>query len=594
MLNYSLSQLTQIGISGISLGPTRPTATGQADFDPDASFVDPDASFVEVEPEPAQAKLAHDNVSAERPGLVRRRTTRRRLTTSEPSESRFSRLQRAIDRRSYTTFVAVHVDGDYDRPVYISEQVTGSSPCFAPFECHDRARQVTLTVFSKVTGLPWQQVTREVTDLTRVELARHPLPANTILLQFGNGPEEWYRTTDREPSATPRAQSYSYGQVMRLLTVTEYINDAADSIHRLRRDVTAVLERSADATDVVERCRSRADVVDRVTRAVSIKKGQIEADRERISRLKARLRRRTVGLRACQERHEEDQRARQQLCDDIAKRAEPLDLMSSEVRRVQRVLIADLCAIYPIEGSRQIRGITLPHQLDPVGIGTKEAAGLGFVAHFVLLLGHYLALPLRYPIRAAGSTSYIIDPISIMPTTSDPTYLGPPYSPRFERRYPLFAMRGAHERFAFGCFLLSKDIEQLLQGRGLVCGDLRDHLGNLTALTFWITSITEEEDRELHRRARETRSRSIEQSHERGDEIVDHADVLRASRQFSSVSRSDRVRESTSLQADGTQTEALSTETESKAAGGEPESMTQLAASLPIMSRAAAKRVAIS
>lgn len=569
MLNYSLSQLTQICIGDIELSPA---PLSERDVEQQhADGLVTDAGALQCQ-------------SSKRPSLVRRRTTRR-TTLSEPASSRSRRLTHAVSRHRYTSFFVLYDGADI---AYISEAASGPSPCFAPFECAGRARRVEIVVFTRIGDGAWQRLLRQSGDLNRVELARRPLARNVVLMQFGGTAEAWYRFSEGDHHLPPRTQSYSYGQIMRLLTISEYINDAAESIASLKQAVEAVLVENDLALRARDRCRFRHDSMSRFATALAAKKDQIQVDRERIARLSARLKRRTTALRACRERHDEDLGFRAQGSIELTKRSEPLGIIGTEIRRVQRVLIADLCAIYPVDSvTRRIRDVAIPQHFEPTSMGPREAAGLGFVAHFVLILSHYLALPLRYPIRAAGSTSYIIDPVSIMPTTSDPTYLGPPYSPRFERRYPLFSMRGANERLSFAVFLLSKDIEQLLQGRGLVCGDLRDHLGNLTALTFWITSITEEEDRELHQRARARRSQSLGQSREHEQsEIVDHADVLRASQQLNAVTGS-RGADAALLRPIGSadRPTAMGVEELRRIAdkeGGERFAMTQLAESLPI------------
>lgn len=169
--------------------------------------------------------------------------------------------------------------------------------------------------------------------------------------------------------------------------------------------------------------------------------------------------------------------------------------MASESQRLQGKIVSLLTDVYPITttapaGSR-IRNLKTARNSEYWQQNEEEAAALGYIAHFVFLLSVYLAVPLRYPIRPLSSHSYILDPVSLLPETSDVPVGSPPYSLKRDKRYPLFLERGggaASARLSWAVFLLNKDIEQLLQARGLVCGDLRHSLRNLEALVLWLVS----------------------------------------------------------------------------------------------------------
>lgn len=135
----------------------------------------------------------------------------------------------------------------------------------------------------------------------------------------------------------------------------------------------------------------------------------------------------------------------------------------------------------------KIRSLHLPNSdnldAEPPDI---VAAALGHVAHILLLLSFYLALPLPYPVTPRSSTSTIEDPISVMKTTSSTTTN---YTNGSLRTYPLFSKGVPRFRFEYGVFLLNKDIEILLSSRfGVRVLDIRQTLPNLKYLLYVATA----------------------------------------------------------------------------------------------------------
>jgi hypothetical protein len=118
-----------------------------------------------------------------------------------------------------------------------------------------------------------------------------------------------------------------------------------------------------------------------------------------------------------------------------------------------------------------IRGLPLPNS-DFESSDVDEdtvAAALGHVAHLVYLLSFYLSTPLLYPVQPQSSTSFIRDPVSLMP--------GP-------RTFPLYAKASVYYRFDYAVFLLNKDIEQLMSRYALKALDIRHTLPNLKYLLY--------------------------------------------------------------------------------------------------------------
>ncbi|KAK8281276.1 hypothetical protein V6Z12_D09G227400 [Gossypium hirsutum] len=93
----------------------------------------------------------------------------------------------------------------------------------------------------------------------------------------------------------------------------------------------------------------------------------------------------------------------------------------------------------------------------------KSATALGYVAHAVSLIASYLQVPLRYPLRLGGSCSYVNDNVPPAgPTTLDLSWKTPLSATVKPVEFPLFLKGQDTTRAAYAIFLLSKDIEQLL------------------------------------------------------------------------------------------------------------------------------------
>ncbi|KAJ7964146.1 UV radiation resistance-associated protein [Quillaja saponaria] len=96
----------------------------------------------------------------------------------------------------------------------------------------------------------------------------------------------------------------------------------------------------------------------------------------------------------------------------------------------------------------------------------KAATAMGYVAHAVSLIGSYMQVPLRYPLRLGGSHSYIIDSApSIELASTDPSASTDANTKRVE--FPLFLDGQDTTRAAYAVFLLNKDLEQLLNFIGV-------------------------------------------------------------------------------------------------------------------------------
>lgn len=464
MLNHSVSQLRQVKVLNLSLSKQqrkRRTSSSASAYSP----------------------------TLDRPSPLRRRSTRISQAPEHPL-SRFQRYEHAVANSHVTSFFVASIANEV---LYISETSAELSPTFKPFKIDVRARSLRITVYAKLER--WQQLCRLDCNLSQMKcLGQAPESAarNTVLLKFEDA--KWYCEYSKLDSPTneyitPRIESYTFNQLMRLQSSTEYINDSLQSIQRLKEeanrllfDANARLAKISELDMVKYKCNELA-------KSVTDQRKSLQRDRTKVHKLRT-----SIAAKRLINRKASDQTRScvTNKCIDTTSQ-----VMSSEIRRVQRTIVTTLATLYPIEINdmqASIRGLQAAEKSEYITFNPAEAAVLGYIGHLVVLLAHYLDISLRYPIKCASSTSFILDPISVFPDTSDYSGSGPPFSLKRDRKYPLHWVKGSPERYRYGVYLLNKNIEQLLQGRGLVCGDVRDTLHNLAGLVFWVTTINEDED----------------------------------------------------------------------------------------------------
>lgn len=491
MLNHSVSQLRQLKV--VNLTPVAQRAARSASNA--ASTFSPSRSVASSRPD--EHELDH-----ERPPAVRRRSTRGNPSV-EPAISRHQRLETAIGDNTFESFVVLY---EARETIYISEIQNGRFPTYLPLEIDGRRRTLEMAIYVRCPSQRWKLLLRTnvlLGDLVPCLNSDDTKLKNAVMLQFED--ELWYTLPtvkeQEQHHMAPRAESYSFNQVMRLQTSTEVINDALHSLESLKLEISARLN---EADDRIQRlCQldiTRTGIAELKADVKALRRKNA-ADRLRIEKLRDSDTLRKSLLNSSQSHMQSVKSDLAEARDRLSGRQPSLGLLSSEIRRLQRELTTALSLIYPITNGAnvsRIRGARTARNSDYWMEDHEQAAALGYMAHFVFLLSLYLFIPLRYPVRPISSHSSIIDPISIMPANSD-VKGGPPFSIKRDPRYPLYFERGGVERLQWGVFLLNKNIEQLLQGRGLVCGDLRDSLQNLGGLVVWLVSVNEDEDVSLSR-----------------------------------------------------------------------------------------------
>ncbi|PUZ43559.1 hypothetical protein GQ55_8G018800 [Panicum hallii var. hallii] len=120
----------------------------------------------------------------------------------------------------------------------------------------------------------------------------------------------------------------------------------------------------------------------------------------------------------------------------------------------------------------------------------KSSTVLGYAAHAVSLIGSYLNVPLRYPLRFGGSQSYVLDHAPAVEPSSITSVVSSvhPSTSMKAMEFPLFFDGQETTRSAYAVFLLNKDIEQLLNYIGAESLGPRHVLANLNQLTTIIQS----------------------------------------------------------------------------------------------------------
>lgn len=502
MLTESLGTLRQIAIANLSPHNAATTTINgdgsllsTAPASPAVFFSDQQSRSRHVLPE-----VGRDEI---RPPPFRRRSTRGNQLSESPV-SRGGRLEHALSGHRLETFFVIYVVGQV---VYISETVPGKSPIFQPFLIDSRACKLNLVVHSRSNDGPWRIITQQDIDTTYLKEAS-PDPSirleNVILMQFAGS--TWYTTQDTKrptPSySLPSVDSYSLSQVLRLQSSTDFTNDALQSIATMRLEIEALLKLSRSrAAAIHDSNLTKLHILELQEQTRMLRKRKI-ADTGRRSKLQDSIALRSSLIHSSKLQMSSTKSDLNSSCRIIRARGPSLDLLSSEIRRCQRQITTILTQIYPIRTDLfppTIRSLNTASNSDYSNHNGEVAAALGYIAHFVFILSHYLAIPLRYPVRPVASKSYILDPISISSTSKDQKG-GPPFSLKEDRRYPLFWERRGTSRLHWAVFLLNKDIEQLLQARGLVCGDLRNSLQNLEGLVIWLVSVNEDEDVSLSSR----------------------------------------------------------------------------------------------
>ncbi|CAN7997170.1 unnamed protein product [Ixodes hexagonus] len=141
----------------------------------------------------------------------------------------------------------------------------------------------------------------------------------------------------------------------------------------------------------------------------------------------------------------------------------------------QKELISELAFIYPIAQFPDKKGysICFVHLPNSEDFSDRDdpmiSVALGYVTHVLLMMSHFLDVPLRYPLIHYGTNSSVRD--NLVEHFSDK-----------EREFPLYLKGKEKMLFNYSVYLLNRNIAQLRCNCNLTTKDLRFTLHNLYGL----------------------------------------------------------------------------------------------------------------
>ncbi|KAK8786417.1 UV-resistance associated gene isoform X1 [Amblyomma americanum] len=148
---------------------------------------------------------------------------------------------------------------------------------------------------------------------------------------------------------------------------------------------------------------------------------------------------------------------------------------SSRLLFRQKELITELAFIYPVVPLPEKKGYTicLVHLPNSEDFNDREdqmiSVALGYITHTLLMMSHFLDVPLRYPLIHLGSMSSVRD--NLIEHFSDK-----------EREFPLYMKGKERMMFNYSVYLLNRNIAQLRCHCNMATKDLRTTLHNLYGL----------------------------------------------------------------------------------------------------------------
>lgn len=404
------------------------------------------------------------------------------------------------------TYFTLH-DPNNDEVIYTSDTVMSSNnPKYSPLEEHgflDPSKRRSCSIVVRIWAsyrdsdyfllLEWKvelcclrYIGKELRDLPS------GLPNNMILFGFESG---YYTAADEddstdhphthalEPVATipggggggggGARRSYTYETVMRLNNLHECIADTKKSRDEIKHSIESAMNKENAPMILQKRRGENTERLWHLQRQVGHELNVLEEAQDRAEALRREHAARRKALEDSRERGQTQEMYLEENIINLTKNKESLFHVLKEYSSKRTELIATLFTIFPITETENdpnllmICKVPLPNS---VYNGIDEdliSIALGFACQLVVMLAHYLNVPLRYPLTPMGSRAFVIDPVSLL--------VGP-------KEFPLYGKGQDRNRFEYGVFLLNKDIEQLMNSQGLQFMDLRQTLPNIRYL----------------------------------------------------------------------------------------------------------------
>lgn len=273
--------------------------------------------------------------------------------------------------------------------------------------------------------------------------------------------------------------------LLRLSNLDDCIQDALITREELTNQVNNLLIDKKQELDIINAATQAQESLAATKRAISTARIALKAAQIRRSDLQASLEARRAAIRSGNSSKVKSQSALASVQQQISSYTYLLQTTATEVSGQIRRVCEDLLHIYPVEPTPgkpfhfTVRGLPLPNASSPSSSLKDDpaatAAALSWVAHITHLLSLYLSTPIPYPPTVHGSTSSILDPISIS------------LHSLAARTFPLYQKGSIPFRFEYGVFLLNTNIELLMSRQGLRMLDKRHTLPNLKYLLYVLT-----------------------------------------------------------------------------------------------------------
>ncbi|TIA39565.1 hypothetical protein D6C78_03181 [Aureobasidium pullulans] len=454
---------------------------------------------------------------------------RRRSTlewAASTSQQRQRRLQDVSAQRMADLFYSIHIPNQQD-PIYVSEVAEKvMNPNFRNihFDSHDpqlmRLDELTLKFWAKSEAMSNYSLLIDMTLSMRslqfigksLSSFHHPFPPNCVVFHLTDGfytaftdarvdePVDPFRDGPAKTTSSRTLTTSSFDALLRLSKLDDSVQDALALRKQLASELERTLQENQTSLSEKTQLAETTDFLKTIDFAtVTVKKQLKVLQQKRDQKRKALQSRRDLLTRDSALRKkvlmqvEEEEPAH----SDLTSRH---NTVKASITQQRRRVTNDLSKIYPITPlpdqslAFTIRGVHLPNS-EALDAATPEslAAALGHVGHVIQLLSLYLGAVLPYPCRPRSSTSTIIDPISILTSTTPSKSLSTAENELAARTFPLFSKGAVRFRFEYGVFLLNKNVEILLSTHfGVRVLDIRQTLPNLLYVFYCATAGDEE------------------------------------------------------------------------------------------------------
>ncbi|RKP10474.1 UV radiation resistance protein and autophagy-related subunit 14-domain-containing protein [Thamnocephalis sphaerospora] len=314
----------------------------------------------------------------------------------------------------------------------------------------------------------------------KMSVAQSLFPAGTLLFAARDG---YYTAPDiaarvhceEEPAIKPNVstvqrKSYDFIKAVGLLEKHREICRVQDQIAKL---VETIQEKLAKDGPLMEKTRLKGE---RQSRTIQLQarlqacSTHVERARHELDALSDRASAKRTAIQTYGQRLRDNVLLYEQLSTELTTTRALLKYTNEDVQRLERRRLSTMRLIYPIEQASTISSIfticdtRLPNSMFADCKPEVVATALGYTCHLANMIAYYLRVPVKFPMVAMCSRSYVIDPLAIDPSQST---------------YPLYAKGQDVARYEYGVFLLNKNIEQLLISQGLSVIDIRNTLPNL-------------------------------------------------------------------------------------------------------------------